>query len=69
MVVGESKLLLIKNQRPHSVLKVGRRWANEPSDKGALLFFFVKFYVQAGACVDCWCNKIEVDSVLKAGRR
>ena len=57
LVVGELKLPLIKNQRLDSVLKVGRRWANVPSDKGALLFFFVKFYVQAGAWVGCRCIK------------
>ena len=47
-IVGELKFFLIKNQRPDSGLKVGRRCTNALSDKGAL-FFFVKFYDQVGA--------------------
>ena len=64
MVVDVSKLLLIKNQRPDSMLKVGRRWENMSCDKRALLFF-VKFYVQVGAGVGRWCIKIDFSKKVK----
>ena len=46
LVAGASKLFLIKNERPDSVLNFGRRWASMPCDKGSIIFWKIFLFKQ-----------------------